>query len=109
MARRRKDLGARRHSTCTDAPWIECAIVDLSEEGACVEVGALVVPDIFGLAFSARGELLRGMLAGLAQRRMGRRPFPEGPGSPEPKPRRPTLKLSRGHRQASLESLFRSD
>jgi hypothetical protein len=39
-------------------PWIECTIVDVSEEGACVEVGALVVPDIFGLAFTTCGEVL---------------------------------------------------
>jgi hypothetical protein len=39
-------------------PWIECTMVDVSEEGACIEVVALVVPDIFGLAFTARGEVL---------------------------------------------------
>jgi hypothetical protein len=70
MARHRKDLGARRHVRVDlhkpgflipspDAPWIECMIVDISEEGACVEVGALVVPGIFGLAFTAGGEVLR--------------------------------------------------
>src|SRR6202051_436219 len=70
MSRHRKDLGARRHVRvdlhkrgflipAPDAPWIECTIVDVSEKGACVEVGALVVPDIFGLAFTAGGEVLR--------------------------------------------------
>jgi len=70
MARHRKDLGARRHVRvdfhkpgflipAPDAPWIECVIVDVSEQGACVEVGALVVPAIFGLAFTAGGEVLR--------------------------------------------------
>ena len=40
-------------------PWIECTIVDVSESGACLEVGALSVPKIFGLAFTERGEVLR--------------------------------------------------
>ena len=90
MARHRKDLGARRHVRvdlhkrgflipAPDAPWIECTIVDVSEKGACVEVGALVVPDIFGLYRGRRGA--PGMLAGLAQRRTGRRPFPECQGA----------------------------
>jgi hypothetical protein len=70
MARSRKDLGARRqvrvelHTTgflipAPDAPWIECTVVDVSDEGACLEVGALVVPDLFGVAFTASGEVLR--------------------------------------------------
>ena len=70
MARHRKDLGARRYVRvdlhkrgflipAPDAPWIECTIVDVSEEGACVDVGALAAPGIFGLAFTAGGEVLR--------------------------------------------------
>jgi hypothetical protein len=42
-----------------DAPWIECVIIDVSERGTCLEVGALAVPRIFGLAFTAGGEVLR--------------------------------------------------
>jgi hypothetical protein len=70
MARHRKDLGARKHVRvdlykpgflipAPDAPWIECVIVDVSNEGACLEVGGLTVPELFGLAFTAGGEVLR--------------------------------------------------
>ena len=70
MARHRKDLGARRavrvdlHQLgflipAPDAPWIECLIVDVSDSGACLDVGALAVPKIFGLSFTAGGEVLR--------------------------------------------------
>jgi hypothetical protein len=70
MARHRKDLGARKHVRvdlhqagflipAPDAPWIECLIVDVSDQGACLEVGALAVPELFGLAFTAGGEVLR--------------------------------------------------
>jgi hypothetical protein len=70
MARHRNDLGARKQVRvdlnkqgflipAPDAPWIECVIVDVSEGGACVEVGGLAVPDLFGLAFTARGEVFR--------------------------------------------------
>jgi hypothetical protein len=70
MARHRKDLGARKQVRvdlhkpgflipAPDAPWIECQILDVSDEGACLEVGALAVPELFGLAFTAGGEVLR--------------------------------------------------
>jgi hypothetical protein len=70
MARHRKDLGARKQVRvdfykpgflipAPEAPWIECLIVDVSDEGACLDVGALSVPDLFGLAFTAGGEVLR--------------------------------------------------
>jgi hypothetical protein len=70
MARHRKDLGARKHVRvelykpgflipAPDAPWIECHILDVSDAGACLEVGALAVPELFGLAFTAGGEVLR--------------------------------------------------
>src|SRR5271169_5945804 len=70
MARSRRDLGARRHIRvdlhkpgflipAPDAPWIECLIVEVSDDGVCLEVGALAVPDLFGLAFTAGGEVLR--------------------------------------------------
>jgi PilZ domain len=70
MARHRKDLGGRKHVRvdlykpgflipAPDAPWIECVIVDVSHNGACLDVGALAVPKLFGLAFTAGGEVLR--------------------------------------------------
>jgi hypothetical protein len=42
-----------------DAPWIECTIIDVSDSGACLDVGALAVPQLFGLAFTTGGEVLR--------------------------------------------------
>jgi hypothetical protein len=70
MARHAKDLGARKHVRVNlhkpgfvipapDAPWIECTILDVSEKGACLDVGALPIPEVFGLAFTASGEVLR--------------------------------------------------
>ena len=70
MARHRKDLGTRKQVRvdlrkqgflipAPEAPWIECVIVEISDDGACLEVGALAVPKIFGLAFTAGGEVLR--------------------------------------------------
>ena len=70
MPRHRKDLGARKNVRvdlrkpgflipAPDAPWIECLIVDVSDNGVCLDVGPLVVPKIFGLAFTAGGEVLR--------------------------------------------------
>jgi hypothetical protein len=78
MARPRKDLGARKNVRvelrqpgflipAPDAPWIECLIVEVSDDGACLDVGALAVPKIFGLAFTAGGEVLR--VCALAWRR----------------------------------------
>lgn len=70
MARHRKDKGTRKNVRvdlrkpgflipAPDAPWIECLIVDVSDDGACIDVGALAVPKIFGLAFTGGGEVLR--------------------------------------------------
>ena len=70
MAKDRKDPGARKHFRidlhkpgflipAPDAPRIECLIVDVSDEGVCLDVGALSVPKIFGLAFTSGGEVLR--------------------------------------------------
>jgi hypothetical protein len=70
MAKDRKDINARKHVRvdlhkqgflipAPDAPWIECMIVDVSENGVCLDVGALSVPKLFGLAFTAGGEVLR--------------------------------------------------
>jgi hypothetical protein len=66
----RQDLGARKHVRvelykpgflipAPEAPWIECLILDVSDSGVCLEVGALAVPKLFGLAFTAGGEVLR--------------------------------------------------
>ena len=70
MAKNRKDPGARKHVRvdlqkpgflipAPDAPWIECVIVEVSDEGVSLDVGALSVPRIFGLAFTSGGEVLR--------------------------------------------------
>jgi hypothetical protein len=70
MARHRSDLGARKSVRielqtqgflipAPDAPWIECTIVDVGDGGVCLEVGDLAVPKLFGLAFTAGGEVLR--------------------------------------------------
>jgi len=86
MARHRKDPGARRQVRvdlhkpgflipAPDAPWIECMIVEVSDEWVCLEVGALAVPELFGLAFTADGESAPGVFAGLAAGRNDRRPF----------------------------------
>jgi len=42
-----------------DAPWMECTIFEISDEGVSLKVGALAVPKIFGFAFAASGEVLR--------------------------------------------------
>ena len=36
-----------------DAPWMESMILEVSDDGVCLDVGALPVPNIFGLAFTA--------------------------------------------------------
>jgi hypothetical protein len=70
MARDRKDLGARKfvrvglHKPgflipAPDAAWIECHILDISDNGACLDVGDLAVPRMFGLSLTAGGEVRR--------------------------------------------------
>ncbi|MGA2289344.1 hypothetical protein [Bradyrhizobium sp.] len=70
MARHRKDLGERVHVRveihksgylilAPDAPWIECRVVDVSHSGICLDVGALAVPELFGIAFTSGGEVIR--------------------------------------------------
>ena len=70
MARRTTELGARKAVRIDlytpgfliptpDSPWIECTVIDVSEAGVCLEVGALAVPELFGLSFTASGEVLR--------------------------------------------------
>jgi hypothetical protein len=70
MARQQEDLGERKHARidlhktgylipAPDAPWIERTIIDVSANGACLDVGNMAVPKIFGLAFTGGGEVLR--------------------------------------------------
>jgi hypothetical protein len=70
MARNRKELGARKfvridlHKQgflipAPNAPWIQCYILDISDNGACLDVGDLAVPPVFGLSLTAGGEVMR--------------------------------------------------
>jgi hypothetical protein len=70
LARRQQDPGTRKQVRvdlhkpgflipAPDAPWIECLIVEVSNDGVCLDVGALAVPKLFGLAFTPGGEVLR--------------------------------------------------
>ena len=42
-----------------DAPWVQCFILDVSENGIRLDVGGLYVPEIFGIAFNADGKVMR--------------------------------------------------
>jgi hypothetical protein len=42
-----------------DAPWIECLILTVSANGLCLNVGAIVVPEIFAVAFTPCGSVRR--------------------------------------------------
>src|ERR1700709_2766386 len=43
-----------------DAAWIECFILDVSEGGIRLDVGALgTVPEIFGVAFNSDAKIIR--------------------------------------------------
>jgi hypothetical protein len=68
--RSRNNLGNRKHVRIgfsrsgfvilePGGPWIECHIQDVSEGGACIDVGALATPAIFMLLLSPRGEVRR--------------------------------------------------
>jgi hypothetical protein len=70
VVRHRKDLGARKDERieyrragfiipAPDAPWLECFILDVSDGGICLEVGALAVPNTFGVSFTACGSVTR--------------------------------------------------
>ena len=66
MTRDRKELGARKFVRkrgflipAPDAPWLECHVLDISENGACLEVGDLAVPKMFGLSLTAGGAVRR--------------------------------------------------
>ena len=108
MVRHRKDLGARKHERIEyrrpgfiiptpDAPWIECFIVDISETGVCLDVGALAVPKVFGVAFTScgavvrvcflawrRGELVGARFLTAKQLRRGQQPYTSPPRAKEP-------------------------
>jgi len=70
MASDSKDPGARKQVRidlnkpgylipAPDAPWIECHVREISEDGACLEVGDLAVPKLFGLSLTSGGEVFR--------------------------------------------------
>jgi hypothetical protein len=42
-----------------DAPWVQCFILDVSENGIRLDVGGAYVPEIFGIAFNADGKVMR--------------------------------------------------
>jgi hypothetical protein len=45
-----------------DGPWIECAIMDISDGGTCLEIGNLPVPKIFVLVMTPDGRVRRACL-----------------------------------------------
>ena len=65
-----REFGSRRYVRVTlnkpgflipapNAPWIQCVIVEVSDDGVCLDVGSLPVPKLFGVAFTSGGEVLR--------------------------------------------------
>jgi len=108
MTRDRKDLGARKHARvdlrkpgflipAPDEPWIERHVIDISENGACLEVGDLAVPNCsaFPSPRAVRvlrvctliwrsGELIGARLVSAKELRQGQMPASEaGPTRPE--------------------------
>ncbi len=70
MVRNSDNPGARKHARVVfekpgfviptpDSPWIECDVVDISQGGVCLDVGAMFVPELFGVAFNPSGDVLR--------------------------------------------------
>lgn len=70
QVRHRKDLGDRKQHRvdferpgfiipAPDAPWVECAICDVSEGGLRLDAGHLAVPEIFAVSFTSGGEVVR--------------------------------------------------
>jgi hypothetical protein len=64
------ELGERKHNRIEfqksgfvilepDGPWIECSLLDISDGGACLEVGDLPVPKIFVLVMTSDGRVRR--------------------------------------------------
>ena len=71
--RKQKESGTRRHERIgfrkpaflimePNGPWFECWVVDISDGGVCIEVGALPVPKIFVLALTPGGKVRRACL-----------------------------------------------
>lgn len=40
-------------------PWMPCAIIDVSHNGACLRVGGLVLPKVFLLLMTSNGGVRR--------------------------------------------------
>lgn len=70
MTKDRKELGKRKHNRVEfykrgfliptpDAPWIECTVLDVGHQGVRLDVGDVPLPDMFGLAFTAGGQVIR--------------------------------------------------
>jgi hypothetical protein len=68
------ELGERKHHRIEfqkaafvilepDGPWIECAIMDISDGGVCLEVNDLPVPRIFVLVMTQDGRVRRACVA----------------------------------------------
>ena len=53
-----------------DACWITCTVIDVSDNGICLEVGSVFVPELFGVSFTAGGQVKR--VCELVWRRGGR-------------------------------------
>ena len=70
QARHRDDPGDRKQRRvdyqrqgfiipAPDAPWVECVICDVQDDGLRVDAGSLAVPDIFAVSFTSGGEVVR--------------------------------------------------
>jgi hypothetical protein len=70
MTKDRKELGKRKHNRVEfykrgfliptpDAPWIECTVLEVGHQGVRLDVGDVPLADMFGLAFTAGGQVIR--------------------------------------------------
>jgi hypothetical protein len=70
MAKDRKELGKRKYNRvemykrgflipAPDAPWIECTVIDVGHKGVRLDIGSEPLADMFGIAFTAGGEVIR--------------------------------------------------
>jgi hypothetical protein len=46
-------------SSWSRMPWIECSITDISAGGVCLNIGALVIPEVFVLVLNPSGSIRR--------------------------------------------------
>jgi len=71
--KRNSEYGGRKHERvdlrrpvfvvlAPDGPWFDCMMLDISEGGACLDVGALAVPKIFALVLTPSGDVRRACL-----------------------------------------------